>query len=96
MNENRELKKPIVINGVSLSNGRFNYVTFQMNTLNLTHNTGIKNIVYYDMANELYMNVPSLDKLPLPSLKNLQRMALRHLEYNPATFQKLMSLMSLN
>lgn len=67
-----------------------------MNTLSLNNNSGIKNIVYYDMENELYSNVPSVEKLPYPSLKNMQRMALRHLEYNPTVFQKFQSLLNLN
>ena len=78
---------------MSISNGRLSYVTFQLNTLNLANNAGIKNIVYYDLANELYSNVPTVEKLPYPSLKNIQRMALRNLEYNKATFQKLISML---
>ena len=89
-----ELVNPIVVNGVSLSNGRLNFVTYQLNTLDLTNNSGVKNIVYYDMANELYSNVLSLDKLPYPSLKNQQRMALRHLSYNPNVFQKFQSILA--
>jgi len=46
------------------------------------------------MDNELYSNVPTIEKLPYPSLKNMQRMALQHLEYNQTTFQKLISLLS--
>ena len=94
LNENLELKQPIVVNGVSLSNGRLNYVTFQLNTLNLNTNSGIKNLVYYDMGNELYLNVPTIEKLPYPSLKNLQRLALRHLKFNKLAFQKFQSILA--
>jgi hypothetical protein len=76
---------------VSLTNEKLNYVTFQLNTLNLTDNSGVKNIVYYDLNNELYLNRPTLEKLPYPTLKNIQRLALMHLEYNPAAFDKLLS-----
>jgi len=94
LDENKRLVEPIVVNGVSLSNEKLNYVTFQLNTLNLTDNSGVKNIVYYDLNNELYLNRPRLEKLPYPTLKNLQRLALMHLEYNPAAFDKLLSVLA--
>ncbi len=90
---NERLKTPIVVNAVSLTHHRFNYATFQLNTLNLKDNNGVKNIVYYDTNNELYYNRPTYDRLPFVSHKNLQRLALRHLEYNPEAFKKLLSLM---
>jgi hypothetical protein len=90
----QNLKKPIVVKAVSLTNERFNYVTYQLNTLSISDRQGIKNIVYYDLDNKLYMNRPTKDKLPYESNKNLQRYALAHLKYNPDAFKKLLSLMA--
>ena len=93
LNDDLTLKKPIVVNGVSVSNShKFNYVLFQLNTLNLTDNHGVKNICFYDMGNELYLNRPTVDKLPYPTHKNIQRLAMRELKYNPETFVKLQSI----
>lgn len=75
---------------------RFNFVTFQLNTVNLTGNDGVKNLCYYDADsiennsnNQIYSNKLSRDKLPYLTHKNLQRLALDHLEYNPVVFKKL-------
>ena len=92
LDSEKRLKHPIVVNAVSLNHQRFNYVTYQLNTLNMADNNGVKNIAYYDSNNELYYNRPNLDKLPYPSLKNIQRLALEHLEYNPVAFKKLLSI----
>ena len=81
------------MNAVSINNQRFNYATFQLNTLDYGSNTGVKNIAYYDTNNELYLNRPNKENMPYASQKNIQRMALRKLEYNPDTFRKLLSLM---
>lgn len=95
VDSNMRLKTPVVVNAVSVSNQRFNYVVFQLNTLNLSDNNGVKNLVYYDTdENELYLNRPTLDKLPYPTQKNVQRLALRHLEYNPEVFRKFLSIVS--
>lgn len=95
LNDDMSLKKPIVINGVSISNShRLNFVQYQLNTLNLKDNAGVKNICYYDMNNEMYSNRPTIDKLPYPTHKNLQRLALRSLQYNPGAFYKLQSLLA--
>ena len=89
------LKNPIVINGVSISDShRLNYVQYQLNTLNLKDNSGIKNLCFYDTKNELYLNRLTTEKLPYPTHKNLQRMALRKLEYNSDAFRKLQSLIA--
>ncbi|CAF0708667.1 unnamed protein product [Brachionus calyciflorus] len=92
-NQDGALQSPLVVNGVSVTNQRFNYVTFQLNTLNLKDNNGVKNLVYYDddSQNEIYLNRPTLDKLPYPTQKNIQRLALRNLQYNPSVFEKFMA-----
>jgi hypothetical protein len=87
------LKQPIVVNAVSLNHQRFNFVTYQLNTLNLRDNSGVKNLAFYDTNNELYYNRPTIDKLPYPSMKNMQRLALRQLEYNPEVFRKFLSVL---
>jgi hypothetical protein len=89
-----QLKSPITVNGVSMCNQRLNFVSFQLNTLNMNNNQGIKNLVYYDMDNELYLNRPTVNKLPYPTMKNIQRLALRHLECNQNSFKKLYSVLS--
>ena len=94
LKENNELVNPIVVNGVSLINQRLNLVTYQMNTLNLSESSGVKNLVYYDKGNELYHNRPTVEKLPYPTHANIQRLALRHLDYNPNAFKKLLSLLA--
>ena len=88
-----ELKKPFVVNAVSIQNEKLNFITFQLNTLNLRNNNGIKNIVYIDKNNELYLNRPNIDSLPYPSRRNIQRYAIRKLEYNSITFQKFKSIL---
>ena len=65
-----------------------------MNTLNLTDNTGVKNICYYDMDNELYLNRPTVDKLPYPTHKNIQRLIMRQLQYNSDSFRKLQNMIA--
>ena len=89
-----ELKDPIVVNAVSLTHQRFNFVSYQLNTLNYADNSGLKNIAHYDVDNEIYLNRPTIHKMPYPSHKNVQRLALRYLEYNPSAFLKLLSLMA--
>jgi len=73
---------------------KFNYVLFQLNTLNLADNHGVKNVCFHDMGNELYFNRPTVEKLPYPTHKNIQRMAMRELDYNPQTFLKLQSILA--
>lgn len=82
---------------------RFNFVTFQLNTVNLAGNDGVKNLCYYDADsiennnnNQIYLNKLSRDKLPYLTHKNLQRLALDHLEYNPLVFKKLSALLLSN
>lgn len=94
VNANRELKEPIVVNAVSLSNQRFNFVSYQLNTLNYADNSGAKNIVHYDVDNEIYLNRPTIAKMPYPTQKNVQRLAMRQLEYNASAFLKLVSLIA--
>lgn len=97
LNDDMTLKSPIVINGVSISNShRLNFVQYQLNTLNLKDNAGVKNICYYDTDNELYFNRPTIDRLPYPTHKNIQRLALSHLQTNPAAFNKLQALLAYN
>ena len=89
------LPRPIVVNGVSISNSqRMNYVSFQLNTLGMQDNGGLKNVCFYDTDNELYHNRPTVDKLPYPTHRNIQRLAMRNLEYNPAAFRKLQSIVA--
>ncbi|RNA29386.1 39S ribosomal mitochondrial [Brachionus plicatilis] len=96
VNQDGLLLKPLVVNGISVTNQRFNYATFQLNTLNFKDNKGIKNIVFYDDQgqNEIYMNRPTVDNLPYPTQKNIQRLALRNLQYNPEVFQKFLAYFS--
>lgn len=95
LDDNLALKTPIVVNGVSISNShRLNYIMYQLNTLNFKDNTGVKNICYYDMNNELYYNRPTVEKLPYPTHKNIQRLVMRQLEYNPEAFRKLQSVIA--
>jgi hypothetical protein len=75
-------------------NDRLNFVAYQLNTLDLSDNKGIKNIVYIDTNNYLYLNRPNRNKMPYESHKNVQRYALSHLKYNPEAFQKLLSFIS--
>lgn len=93
VNQDGLLEKPLVVNGISVTNQRFNYASFQLNTLNLNDNKGVKNIVYFDDdgQNEIYMNRPTLENLPYPTQKNIQRMAIRNLQYNPKVFQKFLA-----
>ena len=77
-----------------MSNERLNFVTYQLNTLNLRDNKGVKNIVYYDTNNNLYHGRPTKTKLPFESHKNVQRYALSHLKYNPDAFHKLLAIVS--
>ena len=60
--------------------------------MNLINEKGIKNLVYIDKDIELYFNRPNVDKLPYPSRKDIQRYAMRKLEYNPSAFQKIKSI----
>lgn len=94
------LKTPIVVNGVSIKHERFNFVTYQLNTTDLSGNEGVKNLCYYEAAdssdNELYSAKLSKLKLPYLTHKNLQRYALDHLEYNPNLFKKLLALILFN
>ncbi len=69
-------------------------LVFQLNTLNMRDNNGVKNIVYLDADNELYFNRLTREELPYASHKNLQRMALRRLDYNPIAFDKLLAFMA--
>lgn len=95
LNDDMTLKKPIVINGVSISDShRLNFVQYQLNTLNLKDNVGVKNLCFYDTGNQLYFNRPTVDKLPYPTHKNIQRLALRKLDYNPKSFSKLLDLLA--
>lgn len=95
LNADQSLRHPLVVNGVSISEShRLNYVAFQLNTMNLKDNEGVRNLCYYDMNNELYFNRPTVNKLPYPTHKNIQRMAIRELEYNPETFKKLQSIVA--
>lgn len=93
LDEHSVLKKPVVINGVSISDShRLSYVSYQLNTLDLASSKGVKNICFYDAENELYANRPTVEKLPYPTHKNIQRMAMRELKYNPSAFKKLQSI----
>lgn len=95
VDSNLNLKTPIVVNGVSISDShRLNYVLFQLNTLNLHDNHGIKNICFYETNNELYYNRPTVDKLPYPTSKNIQRMAMNSLQYNPEAFRKMQAILA--
>ena len=49
---------------------------------------------YYDKNNELYLNRLTRDKIPYATHKNIQRMALRHLSYNPAAYDKFLSFLA--
>jgi hypothetical protein len=91
---NGVLQNPLVVNGVSVTNQRFNYVSFQLNTMNLKDNQGVKNLVFYDADNEIYTNRLTVDKLPYPTQKNIQRLAMRSLEYNPRVFEKFLAYFS--
>jgi hypothetical protein len=93
---NGRLKEPLVVNAISVSNQRFNFLTYQLNTLNLKNNEGIKNLAFYDGGNEIYLNRPTVEKLPYPSHRNIQRLALRHLQYNPDVFKKFLAIMAFN
>lgn len=77
-----------MLNGVSIQNEKLNYIVYQLNTLNLNDNNGIKNIVFIDKDNDLYLNRPNINTLPYPSRRNIQRYALRKLELNETTFDK--------
>lgn len=88
------LARPIVVNGVSVSHQRFNFLTYQLNTLNMSNNGGVKNLAFYDCDNEIYLNRPDLKTLPYPSQKNVQRLILDKLEYNPNVLKKFSSLVS--
>ena len=68
LNERQELKEPLVVNAVSMAHSHLSYVSFQLNTLNYESNEGVKNIVHYDTHNEIYLNRPTIDKLPYPTL----------------------------
>ena len=94
MDDSGRLKNPLVVKGVSMSNDRLTYVTYQLNTLKLDDNEGVKNIAYYDTDNKLYLNRPKINSLPYASHKNIQRLALHHLEYNSDAFKKLLSLIA--
>lgn len=92
---NGQLKEPVVVKAVSISNEKLNSVIFQLNTLRLNDNIGVKNIVYYDNKdNELYLNRLTQDKLPYATYKNIQRQVLSCLEYNPVAYEKFLSLMA--
>lgn len=91
------LQTPIVVNGVSIQNQRFNFLTYQLNTTNLANNSGVKNLCFYDAQNnEIYSNRPTKEKLPFLTHKNLQRMALSHLEYNQSVFRKFLAMLLFN
>ena len=85
------LKSPIVVKAVSIRNEKLTFVAYQLNTLDLKGNEGIKNLVYYDTNNHLYLDRPTKWKLPYESHKNVQRYALAHLKYNPDAFRKLLA-----
>jgi hypothetical protein len=88
------LTKPIVVNGISVSNNVFNFVTFQLNTFNLKESEGVKNIAYYDFGNEIYFDRPNISTLPYPTRKNIQKYALTKLNYNPQVFKKICSIIN--
>ena len=91
------LKEPIVLNAISLSNHNcLSFVTYQLNTVDLADNKGVKNICFYDVNNEIYADKPRPDQLPYLSHRNLQRLAIRKLNYNPIVFNKLYALISSN
>jgi hypothetical protein len=93
-NNDGRLKEPIVVKAVSLSQEKLNLVVYQLNTLNLNDNNGVKNIVYYEnMNNKLYLRL-NCYQLPYATHRNIQRMAMRYLNYNHTVYDKFLSLIS--
>ena len=67
MNTEMELKKPFVVNGVSIQNEKLNFISFQLNTMNFRNNNGIRNIVYIEKSlvnfEVVYHNLSTLNLL---------------------------------
>ncbi|CAH1797547.1 unnamed protein product [Owenia fusiformis] len=80
----RQLPEPITNQCVYTDGAKFNFVTFQLNTLDTSNPDGIKNVVWIDRDNELY------DR-QLPFTQMMTRRT-KYLDYDSAIFQKFLAM----
>lgn len=73
----KELPEPISIQCMYMDVKSVNFIAYQLNTLDLHDNEGIKNQVWIDEAADLYSNVSEVDLIA---------------DYNPSIFSKMLAL----
>uniref|UniRef100_A0A915L884 Large ribosomal subunit protein mL37 n=1 Tax=Romanomermis culicivorax TaxID=13658 RepID=A0A915L884_ROMCU len=74
------LPQPIVTQCIQLCGGTFDFVVMQLNTLDMSNDDGVKNIVWIDKNNKLFQTVPFYE-----TLKEVK-------EYNPEVVRKFLAL----
>ncbi|KRZ95870.1 39S ribosomal protein L37, mitochondrial, partial [Trichinella sp. T8] len=56
------LERPIVSQCIQCCENKFDFITFQLNTTDLTKSDGVKNVVWYDGDNQLFKSLPYWDQ----------------------------------
>ncbi|KAI3386601.1 hypothetical protein SNEBB_011181 [Seison nebaliae] len=94
---NGRLIEPLIIRCINLFENRYDFCTFQLNTINMTDDLldekwrDVKNLFFYDSNNEIYFNRLTMDEEPYGTRKNLQRQVINHLDYNEEVIGKYLS-----
>jgi hypothetical protein len=69
------IEQPIVTKAIQLVDGRIDLVAFQLNTLELDNSEGVKNLVWVDKAQPLYIaksayeNIEQVEELNMDTFK---------------------------
>ena len=78
----KTLREPISTQCVTTNGISFNFVCFQLNTLNFDSEEGVKNLVWFDNNCEMYKKI-------LPKRAMLRNT--KYEDYNPEVFQKFLA-----
>lgn len=82
------LPEPVVVQNVNCTYNNFNFLCFQLNTLDISEDSGIKNFVWLDSNNELFVR----KKCQPWKEEGRQYKPPTYSDYNPAVFQKFLAM----
>lgn len=80
------LPKPITVQNINMDRTTFNFLCFQLNTLDLQSDHGVKNLAWTDHGNQMFMK-----HIPQPWKKEEMYKNYRFTDYTPEVFEKFLA-----